>query len=598
MKIFFRTFYTYFRSSSIRVVCVLIFTLIAGVLPSLRVYISMKLINIIAYSLQSSEVIDFSRILILVLAQGLISIISELILSLQSTFNSIISEKFSACIMTSLSEYLAHLQNIKFFEDKNNLIKIEMVREQIQVRPQNFCFNICLNLQKIINVISLFVVLVTVDYLLPILMLCSTIPGFLISQRVGKKQMESLDKIQGEKLQLTTYIKHSLDSEKAKDNFLFGFVKNFKYEYIKKRDSYLAMFIDIAHKGLVLQLILGIISALISGSLFIVMIFIVIKKKVAVGAIAGYVQAFMQAQYEIQDIATYGKWYFILMKYFENYFALLDWSDNNTDDLSLLENKTILNEKIETIELKNVWFSYTDDEYVIKNLSLFLDAKKSYAIVGKNGSGKTTLVKLLMGFYIPQKGSIIINGKYNLHSLDVISYRSKLSAVFQDFSIYTGYTIDENIFVKPTFTIDEIDFRNKKIEILGKDFKQRLQNSYSNIVGAQYDGEEFSGGEKQRIASLRAFLKKSDVIFFDEPTSAIDPIYESEFIDAISEQAKNKIALIVTHRMGSVKSCDEIIVFDLGQVKEAGAFDVLIKQNGLFAELYNSQRKNFIENVQ
>lgn len=407
--------------------------------------------------------------------------------------------------------------------------------------------------------------------------------------------------MQDEKLKLTTYIKHCLEGEKVKDNFLFGFVENFKTVYNKTKDAYVTAFIRIARKGVFFQLITGVISAAIGIALFCIMIFIVIKKRIVVGAVAGYVQAFMYTQYEIQELATYGRWYFILMGYFKNFFDIIDWSGGEKESglVSCTDAKAklhiILDEKIESIELKNVWFSYTGNEndFVVKDVSLFIDAKKMYAVVGKNGSGKTTLVKLLMGFYTPQKGSIIINGKYDLTSLDAKTYRNRLSAVFQDFAIYAGYTVDENVFVKPEWSAEEDREKSTKVQFLGAEFQKRFENKYGSIIGMQYGGEEFSGGQKQRLASLRSFVKKSEVMFFDEPTSAIDPIAENEFISQIFSQTADKIALIVTHRMRSVKSCDEIIVIDSGQVKEKGAFSALMERQGLFAELYNSQVSDF-----
>ncbi|UTC62347.1 ABC transporter ATP-binding protein [Treponema sp. OMZ 787] len=600
---FIRTFKLFFKASPFRVSAVIVLTLALGVFPSLRIFISMKLIDLIASFLQSSAEIAFGETFKLLTAWAVITLASELAVKLQATLNALIYEKFSASIMTGLSEKLASLTDLSFFEKRENLVKVDMVREQLQVRPQNYVFNIILNFQRIVNLISMFAVLFSIDYSLPLLMIFSTLPVFLISQKAGRLQWAETEKLQDKRLKMATYIKHGLEGEKAKDNFLFGFTKNFKNTYLSIKDEYLKNFIKIAHRGLVFQLITSLVSALIMIALFFLMIFIVVKKRIAVGAVAGYVQAFMYTQYEIQDLAMYGRWYFTIMGYFQNYFDIMDWSEKH-QGIEKSE-RIILNEKIESIELKNIRFAYRGKEfdkdgndisdYAIKDLSLFIDGKKTYAVVGKNGSGKTTLIKLLTGFYTPQEGSIIINGKYNLCDLDMDSYRERLSAVFQDFAVYAGYTVDENIFVKPRHCEEEEKAKIEKVKYLGKDFEKKLENNYSLVLGMQYGGKEFSGGQRQRLAALRSFIKKSDIIFFDEPTSAIDPIAENEFIESILMQGKGKISLIVTHRMGSVKSCSDIIVIDSGTVIEKGTFESLIAQKGLFAELYNSQRKNFIE---
>ncbi|WP_255823925.1 hypothetical protein [Treponema putidum] len=238
-NIFFRTFTLFLKASPLRVIAVITITILSGILPSLRIFISMNLINIIAESIQTSIPLQFSEIFNLLAIWVMVTLVSELSSTLQNTLNTIITEKFSISILNSISEKLIVLDDVSFFENKENLVKIDMIREQIHIRPQNYVFNISINLQKIVNLISMVGVLLAVDYLLPILMLCSTVPIFIISQISGKKQWLKTQSMQQEKLKLTTYIKHGLESEKAKDNLLFGFTENFKSAYIKTRDEYL-----------------------------------------------------------------------------------------------------------------------------------------------------------------------------------------------------------------------------------------------------------------------------------------------------------------------------------------------------------------------
>lgn len=385
---FIRTFILFFKASPFRVSAVIMLTLALGVFPSLRIFISIKLIDLIAGFLQSSKEIAFGETFKLLAVWAVITLASELAVKLQGSLNALINEKFSASIMTGLSEKLASLTDLSFFEKKENLVKVDMVREQLQVRPQNYVFNIILNFQRIVNLISMFAVLFSIDYLLPILMIFSTLPVFLISQKAGRVQWAETEKLQDKRLKMATYIKHGLEGEKAKDNFLFGFTKNFKNTYLSIRDEYLKSFIKIAHRGLAFQLITSFVSALIMIALFFLMIFIVIKKRIAVGAVAGYVQAFMYTQYEIQDLAMYGRWYFTIMGYFQNYFDIMDWTEKHRgiEDVKQFK-RIILNEKIESIQLKNIRFAYRGKEfdndgndisdYAIKDLSLFIDGKKN-----------------------------------------------------------------------------------------------------------------------------------------------------------------------------------------------------------------------------
>ncbi len=165
-----------------------------------------------------------------------------------------------------------------------------------------------------------------------------------------------------------------------------------------------------------------------------------------------------------------------------------------------------------------------------------------------------------------------------------------MSAIFQDFSLYAGYSIDDNLFMQDNPTNEQLKQKREMLKSFDENFQNCL-NDYSNIpFGTQYNGVDFSLGQKQRIATIRAFLKPSHCVILDEPSSAIDPIIEKEFLDFIFKKSQSKIALIITHRMGSVKQSDEIIVLDKGKLIEQGNFKTLMDKQGLFSELYLKQQ--------
>ncbi|GAA9627710.1 hypothetical protein HpVa146_08610 [Helicobacter pylori] len=177
-----------------------------------------------------------------------------------------------------------------------------------------------------------------------------------------------------------------------------------------------------------------------------------------------------------------------------------------------------------------------------------------------------------------------------LQDLELNSYHRQMSAVFQDFSLYAGYSIDDNLFMRDDPTREQLKQKREMLKSFDENFQNCL-NDYSNaLFGTQYNGIDFSLGQKQRIAAIRAFLKPSHCVVLDEPSSAIDPIIEKEFLDFIFKQSQSKMALIITHRMGSVRQANEIIVLDKGKLVEQGNFETLIKKQGLFSELYLKQQ--------
>ncbi len=174
--------------------------------------------------------------------------------------------------------------------------------------------------------------------------------------------------------------------------------------------------------------------------------------------------------------------------------------------------------------------------------------------------------------------------------MELNSYHQQMSAIFQDFSLYAGYSIDDNLFMQNNITKEQLKQKREILKSFDENFQNCLNDCNNTLFGVQYNGVDFSLGQKQRIATIRAFLKPSNCIVLDEPSSAIDPIMEKEFLDFIFKKSQSKMALIITHRMNSVKQADEIIVLDQGKLIEQGNFETLMKKQGLFYELFLKQQ--------
>ncbi|MFP6005880.1 ATP-binding cassette domain-containing protein [Helicobacter pylori] len=503
---------------------------------------------------------------------------------ISSSLQTIIAEQFSINIITQLANKLTKVKNLNFFENKDHTIKLNAIHNGLYIRPLNYVSNLFFNLQRIIGLISLFGILFSISIYLPFIMIFATVPCIFISNHIAKKHSASIDKLQDQKESMQNYLYSGLDNQKNKDNLLFNFMLNFHHKFIENKELYINHFVKIAQKNLMLTIYADILTTTLSIALFFLMVFIILSKLIGVGAIAGYIQAFSSTEQQLQDLSFYGKWFFAINKYFENYFCILDYK------MPKPETQIKLEEKIHSITFENISFSYPNSKLIFENFNLSLHSDKIYALVGKNASGKTTLIKLLLGFYIPNSGQIIINNKYSLQDLELNSYHQQMSAVFQDFSLYAGYSIDDNLFMQNNITKEQLKQKREILKSFDENFQNCL-NDYSNaLFGTQYNGIDFSLGQKQRIATIRAFLKPSNCIVLDEPSSAIDPIMEKEFLDFIFKKSQSKMALIITHRMNSVKQADEIIVLDQGKLIEQGNFETLMKKQGLFSELYLKQQ--------
>ncbi|MCQ2935796.1 ABC transporter ATP-binding protein/permease [Helicobacter pylori] len=577
-----RTFILLYKSSPKCVVLASITVLFIGIIPSINILVMIRLIDIVVDLLQNHTHFEYSLLLPTLLLWGALLFLTHVFSGISSSLQTIIAEQFSINIITQLANKLTKVKNLNFFENKDHTIKLNAIHNGLYIRPLNYVSNLFFNLQRIIGLVSLFGILFCIY--LPFIMIFATVPCIFISNHIAKKHSASIDKLQDKKESIQNYLYSGLDNQKNKDNLLFNFMLNFHHKFIENKELYINHFVKIAQKNLMLTIYADILITTLSIALFFLMVFIILSKSIGVGAIAGYIQAFSSTEQQLQDLSFYGKWFFAINKYFENYFCILDYK------MPKPETQIKLEEKIHSITFENISFSYPNSKLIFENFNLSLHSDKIYALVGKNASGKTTLIKLLLGFYIPNSGQIIINNKYSLQDLELNSYHQQMSAIFQDFSLYAGYSINDNLFMQNNPTREQLKQKREILKSFDENFQNCL-NDYSNaLFGTQYNGIDFSLGQKQRIATIRAFLKPSNCIVLDEPSSAIDPIMEKEFLDFIFKKSQSKMALIITHRMNSVKQADEIIVLDQGKLIEQGNFETLMKKQGLFYELFLKQQ--------
>ncbi len=246
------------------------------------------------------------------------------------------------------------------------------------------------------------------------------------------------------------------------------------------------------------------------------------------------------------------------------------------------------------INLEGVAFSYPlSDHLAVKNVSFTIKNSETVAIVGENGSGKTTIVRLITGLYLPDEG-MVLYGDEDIRNISVKSLFMKTSGVFQKFQKYQ-LTLRENVAISDVDKEPVNDELDRISAMSGLDVSDSsLERGYDTMLSREFDGVDLSGGQWQRIAIARGFYRSHDLIVLDEPTASIDPLEETKIYKRFAEISKDKTAIIVTHRLGSVKLADRIIVMDKGEVADIGSHTELISRCDKYRVMWDAQAQYYV----
>ena len=292
----------------------------------------------------------------------------------------------------------------------------------------------------------------------------------------------------------------------------------------------------------------------------------------------------------------------ILIRVFESVMDVLKNGMFINNLRSFLEYKEVIPEDqdgimpetdFESLEFKNVSFSYGDKE-TIHDLSFKVKGGETAALVGHNGAGKTTIIKLMLRLYDPDSGVILYNGR-DIREYNLRAYRDIFATTFQDFMLF-GMTVKENILMgrhydnEDDLVIDAL----KKAGVYDK--VMTLDKGMDSMMTREFDekGVVLSGGESQKLAVARTFVKEAPMKIFDEPSSALDPIAEYELFKNILREAKDRTMLFISHRLSSVKDCDKVFMLERGTLIEEGTHRQLIEKGGSYAKMYKKQAMNYL----
>ena len=442
-------------------------------------------------------------------------------------------------------------------------------------------------LQNSITLLTVATILINYGVWLPIILLGSALPTFYVVIRLNRLQYDWSRRTTTDRRRLQYFELLLTHATVAAELRIFNFGPYFRdaYQALRRRLRR-EKFKLIRDQGLS-RFVAGVIALLIAGIALVWMGRQVLLGAVTLGDLALFYQAFNRGQTGIKSaLSSLGQIYKNSL-FVSDLFKFLNLAPKIIDPPQPLPIPTVLRQGI---RFNRVTFRYPGEgEAVLKDFDLFIPANKIVAIVGDNGAGKSTLLKLLCRFYDPESGQIELDGT-DIRHFSVRELRRLMTVLFQTPITYQ-LPASENIALGDLTTSDEAQqIREAAIGAGIHDKLMSLPHQYNTLLGKWFPGgTDLSGGQWQRVALARAFFRKAPIIILDEPTSAMDPWAESDWLDRFRTMATNRTAVVITHRFTLAMRADQIHVMRRGHIVESGTHTQLLAQDGLYAESWRSQ---------
>lgn len=540
---------------------------VMGIISSLFSKVIMD--EIIPYQLKST-------LYVYLIAFGIVSVLQSLLSAFRQHMLLFLSRKIDIPLLLGYYDHIIHLPYM-FFGTRRVGDIITRFQDAMTIKNIFTSVSLSLVLDVVLSLISAIVLWNINNSLFVILIVMVVVNVILVYifkkpyKKINLEQMEASAKLNSQLIESIKNIE-TVKSQHDEINQLHKLEQNFVHS------------LQIGYKEGVLQNVQSTVSSIIGsfGSILFMAIgtLFIIDQKMSIGDLLVFqtlsqyftepVQNLVSLQLTFQEAG-------IAMKRL-NELMSLD-KENAQSDMMI---KDI--DLKETITFENVHFAYGSRPEVLSHFNLMIPQGKKIAFVGESGAGKSTIVRLLLKFIEPTRGYVKIGG-YAVNDIDSYYLRDRISYIPQTIELFTGTILDNLKVGHPNATYEEIVRVCRLVGI--HDTITRLQNKYGSFV--EEGGQNFSGGEKQRLAIARALLSKSDLYIFDEATSSLDSFSEQIIQRLIFEKITDKTVIIVAHRISTIQKCDMICFLENGKIVEQGTHDELMQKNGKYADMVRLQ---------
>ena len=508
------------------------------------------------------------------------------------------SELVNTAQTQKVSDYMRSILHAKsveidlaYYENPRYHDTLQRAQQEATYRPNQILARLAQVGQNSLSLIAMIGLLLTLHWAIMVVLLVGAIPSVLVRLRYTRELYQwQRDWTPVDRQSM--YLSWLLTGEQfAKEIRLFELGKLLSRRFDRLRTRLYKARINLISRRVLSFLSADVLSGLLIGAIYGFILYQTLQGTLKLGDLVLYHQALQRGQSSLKASMSGLSGLYEDNLFLTNLYEFLDLKPNI---ITPAYPKAMPLPMVAGITFEHVDFQYEGTtRQALKDISLTVRPNETIALVGENGSGKTTLIKLLCRLYDPTCGRIAIDG-IDLKDLDVRELQQQISVIFQDYAKYHLPAQDNiwlgNIQLPPNdIAVMAAAKRSGAHEVI-----QQLPHGYNTVLGKLFDGgEELSIGQWQKVALARAFLRNSQVIVLDEPTSAMDPKAEYEVFKRFRELIQDQAAILITHRLSTVKMADRIYVMDQGRIVENGCHDELIDKQGLYANLFETQARNY-----
>jgi ATP-binding cassette subfamily B protein len=563
--------------------------LIRAAMPLLLLYVGKIIIDEVILVSRTAGPADHTRLWLLVALEFGLAILNDILGRVIALMDGLLGDRFANSSSVKIMEHASTL-DLDQFEDAVFYDKLERARQQTVGRTI-LLSQVMSQLQDIITIGFLAAGLLAFNPWLILLLLVAILPA-VWGESYFNDRTYALSRSQTPQRRELDYLRYlGASDETAKEIKLFGLSG-----FVIKRFKILSDKFYNENKRIAIQRsVWGTVFALLgSASYYGAYVYIIADTTsgiITIGALIFLAGSFRQLRTLLEGILTRFTSIAQGAIYLRDFF---EFFEINPKIHNAKTARPFPNPVREGFTFENVGFQYLNsDRWANRHLNFTLHTGEKLALVGENGSGKTTLVKLLCRLYDPTEGRILLDG-YDLKEYDLHELRINTGIIFQDFLRYQ-MTFSKNI---AAGKIDEEEnlplIKHAAHQSLADELAAKLPDGYDQMLGKRFaEGVELSGGEWQKVAIARAYMRDAKLLMLDEPTSALDARAEFEVFQRFTELTKGKMAVLISHRFSTVRMADRILVLENGELSEIGSHEELLEKNGRYSELFHLQAQGY-----